>query len=364
MAWRGTCLGVVVWLAVGCADSEPDSNIEMDGGVGGVGGAGATSGTGGTGGGDAGAGQCEYRVPAVHACVQGDGITVAGMGETHVELTGTVERAELGFFECIAEDNARVFGTLGKQEQTYTIREGDSELRLTVATGSERALLADGQRVRVTVDDMPSGSMRRDGAVLSVRDDEDGRVLFWFTRTELGPHGLQLPDGFMASDVEPVCRFDGQCGVQYQRDLALLAGDDHIPIAIGDVTTIGGLEALVIVNTEQVQGEDDSCSDSTSYHRVSLALFDRDLITKCDWRDEDRCTEDDDCRDVRAQLVGYSDHRFIACVEDNSCSDGDVGTCAINDHTERLAVFSTTCVPPGWTEAYGACDPDDDAGSP
>lgn len=375
MAWRGPSLALIIWLAVGCTDRETPSNTEIDGGVGGAGGgasdaggagAGGTGGDGGagTGGADAGAGQCDYWLAAVHACVQGDGITVAGMAETHVELTGTVERAETAVFDCIAQDDARVFGTLGKQEQTYAIRDGENELRLTIATGSERPLLADGQRVRVTVDDVPSGSMVRDGAVLSVRDDEDGRVLFWFTRTELGPDGLRLPDGFAASDVGPQCSFDWQCGVQYRRDLALLSGDEHLPIAIGELTSIGGLEALVKDNTEQVQGEDDSCFESASYHRVSLALFDRDLITKCDWLDEERCTQDDDCRDVRAQLVGYSDYRFIACVEDNSCSDGDVVTCAINDQTDRLAEFTTNCVPPGWTAAYGACDPDDDAGSP
>lgn len=371
MGRRKACIGLVVWLAVGCADSEPDSSLERDGGIGGEGGGGTggASGTGGAGGRDAGMGDedastsaCWHALPKVHACVQGGGITVVGEAETHVELTGTVERLENASFGCIAEDAARVFGILGTNEQTYVIRDGDESIELTIATGSERALLNVGQRVRVAVDDVPSGSTLPDGAVLSVENAADGRILYWFTRTQSGFEGLALPPGFSASNVAPECAFEWQCGVQYRRDVALLTDDEHVPVAIGDLTRIGELEALVIDNTEQVQGADGSCFDAASYHRVSIALFDRELIGRCDWRDEASCA-DDDCRDVRATLVGYSDQRFIACVQDDSCSDGDVTTCGRNDATDQLAVFSTNCVPPGWSEAYGACDPDADAGS-
>ena len=145
--------------------------------------------------------------------------------------------------------------------------------------------------------------------------------------------------------------------------MALLTDDEHVPVAIGELTRFGELDVLVIDNTEQVQGADKSCDDSDPYHRVSIALLNRELIGKCDWRDEDSCA-DDDCRDVRAQLVGDSDQTFIACVADDSCSDGDIETCGRNEVTGQLAVFSTNCVPPGWSEARGECEPDSDAGTP
>lgn len=379
MGQRCLLIGLVVWLAIGCSDDEPKPNAMDDGGgatSGGVGGGGSGgasgAGAGGAGaggadaGGDGGALECALTRPDVFACVKGGGITAAGTGESHVELTGIVERRERDSFGCVGEDGSRSFGILGSEGQTYVIGDGAAEIELTVGTGSDRPLLSVGQHVRVAVDDTASGSMLQDSVVLSVRDDEDGRILFWFTWTELGFDGLALPPGFTASNAGPQCAFELDCGgVQYRRGLALLEGSDEVAIVVGELASIGGVDALLIDNTEQVlTGGSDACFGSGNYHDIGLALFDPDLIAKCDWRDEEACAADDECRAVRAKLVGYPEPRLIACVEDSSCSDGDAVTCAINDHTEQLAEFTTTCVPPGWTEAYGACGDDSDAGLP
>jgi hypothetical protein len=160
--------------------------------------------------------------------------------------------------------------------------------------------------------------------------------------------------------------FDWECGVKHRRGVALLEGSEEVAIGIGELANVGEVAALLLDNTELVLGTGGSCFDVAPFERVSIALFDRDLISKCDWRDKDSCTDDDDCRDERARLVGTGNPsaELFLCVVDNSCSDGDLPTCEINDGTGQLAVFSTNCVPAGWTALdIDACDEDEDAGS-
>lgn len=81
-------------------------------------------------------------------------------------------------------------------------------------------------------------------------------------------------------------------------------------------------------------------------------------VASCSERSEAQCSGDG-CRAVMARLMeGAGELTFIACVADDSCSDGDAQTCAREVGSGELAVFTTTCVPPGWRAAYGACDVD------
>jgi hypothetical protein len=87
-------------------------------------------------------------------------------------------------------------------------------------------------------------------------------------------------------------------------------------------------------------------------------------IETCGERSAATCTGDDSCRAVYARLEGQAsgaNPAFVACVLDDSCSDGDVVTCAQNDATGELAAFTTNCVPEGWSLASG-CDDGEDAG--
>jgi len=372
MAQRGTVIGLVLCLALGCADSEPTCN-DCGGqgsaaiGGGGAGGAGAGAGgagAGGTGGDAAGQACMNLAQPAVHACVMGAGIPFIGTGEVHVDITGSVEHLEAEPFACTAHASSRTFGHVsGDREQSYVVRDGETAISLTLRTGSARPLLTVGQRVRVTVEEMPRGSILLSSTiVLGVRDEADDRILYWFAQTDLGLEEIPLPPGLRAANAELECMYGG-CGTNYRRGLVLDDGSNEVALELGELADIGEYAALLFDNTERVLTE--VCFDASSLHRISVALFARDLITKCDWLDDSTCSGSDGCREVRAHLAGdlAPSPKFIACVEDDSCTDGDVTTCAINDLTELPATFTTTCVPPGWTVARDACDADADAGS-
>jgi len=306
--------------------------------------------------------------PGVYACVQGDGIPFPGSGSIEVDISGSVERAASDALACATQAGSRTLGSVsGGLEQAYVIRDGETQIGLTLRTGSARSLLTVGQRVRVTVEDMPSGHLLLgDTLVLSVRDEADDKLLYWFAQTDQGLEQLELPPDFTAANAEPECMHGWGCGVRFRRGLALEGGSEEVALEIGELANIGELAALLLDNSEVVLGSTGTCFDMAAHQRVSVALFARDLVSKCDWLDESACSGTDGCNTVRAYVAGNTDPAptFIACVEEDSCGDGDVGTCAINDETESLATFTTTCVPPGWTVAHDACDADGDGGSP
>jgi len=303
-----------------------------------------------------------------YACVQGDGIPLPGSGSVEIDISGSVERAESDALACVTQAGSRTFGQLSEGfEQGYVIRDGETEIGLTLRTGSARRLLAVGQRVRVTVEDMPSGSsLLGDSLVLSVRDEADDRLLYWFAQTDRGPEHLALPAGYTAANAQLQCMYDWDCGERYRRGLKLVNGSEEVEIEIGGLANTGELAALLFDNTELVLGTDGTCFDIVAHHRMSVALFARDLVSKCDWLDRNECSVTDGCQAVHAYLASDTNAlpTFIACVEEDSCGDGDALTCAVNDETAVLATFSTTCVPPGWTVAHEACDADADAGAP
>jgi hypothetical protein len=376
MAQRGTLIGLALWLALGCGSRDPEphdsggqgSAAIGGGGAGGAGAGGAGiggAGAGGTGGDAAGQACMNVAQPGVYACVTGDGIPFPGSGQIDVDVTGTVERAATDAALCVTLAGSRTFGYVGaEREQAYVVRDGETEISLTLRTGSARPLLAVGQRVHITVEDMPSGSIfLSDTIVLSVRDDADERILYWFAQTERGLEELPLPAGLGAANAELQCMYGG-CGTNYRRGLALRDGSGEVMLELGELGELGEYAALLIDNTERVLT--DVCFDASSFHKISVALFARDLVSKCDWLDESACSGTDGCRDVRAYVAGNTSlaPAFIACVEEDSCGDGDAETCAIDDVTELPARFTTTCVPPGWTIAHDACDLDADGGSP
>jgi hypothetical protein len=354
MAQRGTVIGLALWLALGCAEGEPTrSNPGGDGG-------------GGAGGDAAGQACMNLAGPGVYACVMAAGIPYVGTGEIHIDFTGSVEHSEVDPFACTTDAFARTFGHVSVgREQGYVVRNNETDIRLTLRTGSERPLLAVGQRVRVTVEEMPRGSILLSSTiVLSVRDEADDRVLYWFAQTDLGLEELPLPTGLTAANAELECMYDWGCGERLRRGLTLLNGSEEVTLELGELADIGELAALLLDNTELVLSTTETCFDMVAQHRVSVALFARDLVTECDWLDDSTCSGTDGCREVRAGVAGDTSPSptFIACVEDDSCTDGDVTTCAINDVTELPATFTTNCVPPGWTVAHDACDADADAG--
>lgn len=371
MAQRGTVIGLVLCLALGCADRKSvcnDCGGQGYGAIGGGGAGGAGAGAGGTGAGGTGGDATEHACmhlaqPGVYACVTGGGVPFPGTGEIHVDITGSVELAEASAPLCVAQAASRTFGYVGAElEQGYVVRDGESELSLTLRTGSARPLLAVGQRVHVTVEEMPSGSIFLSSTiVLSVRDEADDRILYWFAQTDLGFEQLPLPAGLTAANAELQCMFGG-CGTNYRRGLVLDDGSNEVTLDIGELADVGEYAALLLDNTERVLTE--VCFDASAFHRISVALFARGLISSCDWLDAGACSMTNECRDVRAHIAGdlAPSPKFIACVEDASCTDGDATTCAINDETELPATFTTTCVPPGWTVAHGACDADADGG--
>jgi hypothetical protein len=374
LAQRGTIIGLALWLAVGCADSSPkpvdpenDGSAAVGGTSGGVGGTsgagagGADAGGAGTGGGDAGQVCEDLPRPVVYACVVGDGIPDPETDPIDVDITGSVELAETDGFDCWSQWDSRLFGHHGFDdlEQTYVIRDGDNEIALTLRTGA-RPLLAVGQQVRVTVGEIPSLDFGDDDThVLGVRDAADGRILYWFAETYRGLEALELPDGFTAANAEPQCVEDSGCGTHFRRGLSLLNGSEEALLEIGVFASIGELDALLIDNTQHVR-DTRTCFDDSPFRHVSVALLTSEFALMCDGLDESACAGTDGCREVRAYVARDTNPSpaFIACVEDDSCTDGDVTTCAINDVTELPARFTTTCVPPGWTVARDACDVD------
>lgn len=383
MAHRGTTIAFALCLAVACEDSRElppvisclGSDVNAfpctgHGGFGGVGGAGGTGsggvgGVGGGAGGDAGVNACmSAEPPAVYACVLGDGVSFPGTGPSHVDFTGTVERAAVDSVACTTQSGSRTIGNSSDAGQAYVIRDGDAELQVTLGTGSERPLLVVGERVRVTIDDMPTSALfSNDSIALGVRDAENDTLLYWFAYTERGLEELALPEGLGGWSTEPACTAPTDCGVNTRRGLALFDGSEEVALGIGELASVGGLSALLLDNSEFEPTE--RCFDSVEHHTVSLALFAPERVSKCDWLGESACGATEGCQAVHADLRAPFDPSamFVACVAEGSCGDGDAETCAINDETELPVWFTTTCVPPGWTRADGACDADVDGGT-
>jgi len=388
MAHRGTTIAFALCLVVACEDSRKFPVVtsfclvsgvhaaplhcagEGGGGAGGSGGGGVGGVGGGAGpeagtGGDAGGNACmSAEPPAVYACVLGDSIPFPGTGPIHVDFTGTVERAAADALACMAQAGSRTVGNSSGAGQAYVIRDGDAELQVTLRTGSERPLLVVGERVRVTIDDMPTSALfSNDSIALGVRDAANDTLLYWFAYTQRGLEELALPQGLSGSSTEPACTVPTDCGVNTRRGLALLDGSEEVALGIGELASVGGLSALLLDNSEFEPTE--RCFDSVAHHTVSLALFAPERVSKCDWLGDSACSTTERCHAVFAYLRAPFDPSamFVACVAEGSCDGGAAATCAINDETELPVQFTTTCVPPGWTRADGACDPDLDGGT-
>ena len=307
-------------------------------------------------------GCAEPPAPDAYACVHGDALNVPGDGYTYFadELVGEVEVDPFGFPPCF-RPWGEFFGAPSDDDRVYMVRDEPTFALLTLRAPGRLPILTAGQNVSVRYEAW--SAPQPEAGVLAVRD-EDGNVLYWLAESSSGAEGLQLPGDLSITSTEPTCLRDGQCGSYGRATIEVYSSGEARTLEPGLSADIGPYTVLHL--EDSVFRASEACSDQPSSHHVAVLLLPRGFFVACHGRPESTCSEADGCRPIYAWNEGELSTRFMACVDDGSCSDGDAVTCASSDDTGELVSFTTTCVPPGWSPfPDDDCmhDPDSDAGA-
>lgn len=372
--------GLIVCLTFGCADGKrPPGNAGPRGqtaGIGGTGtGGGAPQGAAGgsnaqaaTGGGGAGGDRsCVGARPDVYACLHGAAVHGVVDGVQDDELTGVVQ-VGTDIKDCADIAGSVEVGTPGDDQQHYVVVSNNAWLRLVLRTPSGKPLLTPGEEVHVhyratsELEDGLSSDYAEHTSSLSVRS-ATGEVLYWWAATNRGPEYLALPSGVTVASNEPTCSHVGPCGDSAYAGVTMHDGGEQVALEIGEQAAIGDYVGILMYN-HRLTAPRNICGASS--HSVDVALLPRDYEAKCFRLSESACASTEGCRSVRARLEGELSATFIRCVESESCSDDDAVTCAVNDYTDQLAQFTSTCIAPGWSrfEDDDCVRDDSDGGAP
>lgn len=353
-------------LALGCADKVEPIHGDMTIDAGGSGGS-ASGGQGGTGGaGTGGAGQtCSIDVPfpEVYACVDGDGVNGAIDALPEAELSGVVAILGPEAPPCQGGSSTRHLGN-SATSQRYAVVNDVASIELTLGIPVANPILTPGQTVSVSYKAKYDFWLPSAGTLI-VRDDA-GKVLYWLTQSANGRAGLDVPDDLTIEIEEPSCTSATTCGSSTWGGALVVRSDDgEIAIELGEQADVGDYNVIFVSNSSLFNVDTSTCPDRLAYQKVAVAFLPRGLTSQCFGMSESACSSTDGCRDVQAYFGGETSPTFVACVDDSSCSDGDLVTCAFNLLTDQVAAFTTTCVPPGWTRYEDDVDcsrGDDDAG--
>ena len=385
----GYAAGMLLCLALGCTARTPEpggaGTAAMTGGSGGrgsqgtagwggasaggvgtagVGGASATGGWSSTGGFPSTPQMCSSHPPApLYGCVHGDALREVGDHMVMASMTGVVEAAEPGAPSCY-EEALTYLGNSASGMQRYAVVSEAAALQITLGSPSERPILELGQTANITYENSHPFGTPAEGTLI-VRD-EMGKAVYWLTQSSHGPVDLSPPAGITIEIGAYRCLTEVECGESdWGGTLVVRDGNERIELEFGASADLG--EHTVFAVSNSTFTSNGACVERVSHHTIAVGFLPRGALSPCYGLAESTCSAMEGCQSVSAYFDPQDPSpRFVACVEEGSCSDGDLTTCAFNPRTGELAAFTTTCVPPGWTP-YGDqdCRRDDmDAGAP